>query len=135
MTKKSRYNEQTWAGWHTFAAFLMFVVGSVNFVQGLVAIFADDVLLGETERFTLILDVTGWGWVHLIWGVILMVAGVSLFLGKAWARWVGILMVMSNIVTQTATISFHPVYSVLVIAMDVFILWALVVHADVLAER
>jgi len=129
-----RYTEDTWRGWHTFAAFLMFIVGSVNSVQGLVAIFADDVFLGESSRFTLVLDVTGWGWVHLIWGIILMIAGVALFFGKAWARWIGILMVVSNIVTQTVTITYHPVYSILVIALDVFILWALVVHADVLDE-
>jgi hypothetical protein len=132
MTVHQRNSTGTWAGWHVFAAFLLFVVGCINALEGLVAIFADDVFLGRTDRFTIVLDVTGWGWVHLVWGLFLIVAGVSLFLAKPWARFVAIVLVAVNIVTQAVAIPFNPVYALLVIAMDVAIVWALIVHAEAL---
>ncbi len=119
-----------WSGWHAFAAVLLFVVGFFNVIDGIVAIVQDEVVLASGARVTVLLDVTAWGWVHIVLGVLLAAAGIGIFLGQTWARVVGVLAVTVNMLTQMMNVPAYPVWSLLVIALDVVIIWALTVHGD-----
>jgi hypothetical protein len=119
-----------WSGWHGFTAVLLFVVGFFNAIYGILAIAEDEIVLSSGPRVTVLLDVTAWGWVHLVLGLALAAAGIGIFLGQTWARVVGVLAVSVNMVTQMMNVPAYPVWSLLVIALDVVIIWALTVHGD-----
>jgi hypothetical protein len=122
------YDSGGWAGWHGFAAVLLFVVGLFNIMDGLVAVLKDEVVLGSGPRVTVLLDITAWGWIHLALGLVFVAAGIGIFLGQTWARLVGVVAVSVNMVTQVMNVPAYPVWSILIIALDVVIIWALTVH-------
>ncbi len=130
MTQQRYTSGNAWSGWHGFTAVLLFVVGFFNVIYGIVAIAEDEVLLASGPRVTVLLDVTAWGWVHLLLGVALFAAGIGIFLGQLWGRVVGVAVVVVNMVSQMMNVPAYPVWSLLVIALDVVIIWALTVHGD-----
>ena len=88
----SRYPRASpWVGWIGFAGVLMVILGAVHAFQGLVGIFKDEYFLVSSNGLALKLDFTAWGWVHLIVGVIILVAGLCVMAGQMWARIVGVI--------------------------------------------
>lgn len=116
-----------WVGWIWFAGVMMIVDGILNTIHGLTAIFNGGFFIGARG---LVFSVAGWGWVHLIIGVLLLVVGTALAVGKEWARVFAIVLVAFNIVTQMMSISIYPWWSILAIVIDGLILYALIVHGD-----
>jgi hypothetical protein len=110
-----------------FAGSLLLVVGLVNIFQGFIALFSDKRLV-LTRNNLIIVDVTGWGWFLLISGLILMAVGAGLLVAQTWARITAIIVVCLHAVTQIAWIGAYPVWSLLMIALDVLILFALTVR-------
>ena len=70
-------NEKSMAGWIGFAGILMLIIGSIDFFQGLIALFEDEYFVPTASGF-LVVDLTGWGWIMMIWGVLLVIAGLGL---------------------------------------------------------
>lgn len=124
-----------WVGWIVFAALMMMTSGFFNAVAGLAAVIGDDDAYLDTRVGLLVFDVEAWGWVHLLLGVALIVVGACLAAGQTWARLVAVVLVSVNLVTQFVLLPAQPWWSVIVIAVDVFVLWALVVHGDETATR
>ena len=118
-----------WVGWIAFAGIMMVLNGTFNVIDGLSAVFADEVF-ASGDQGIVVLDLTTWGWVHIVWGLVVAFAGMALFSSALWARMVAIVVVMINAATQALVLPSFPAWSVLVIAVDLFILWALVVHGD-----
>jgi hypothetical protein len=116
-----------WVGWISFAGLMLIMLGTFNIIQGFAAVFTDDVFI-PTRAGAIVLDVTGWGWVHLIVGLLALLAGFGLFSGATWARVFAVIVVMINAIAQLASLNFHPVWSIIVITLDVLIIWALIVH-------
>jgi hypothetical protein len=112
-----------------FAGMMLVLLGSFNVIEGLVALFNDQYYVPTAEGL-LVFDLTGWGWVHLIIGVLAIVVGVGLYTGAVWARVGGVLLAGINAVAQLMFLSAYPVWAVIVIALDVLVIWALVVHGD-----
>jgi hypothetical protein len=111
------------AGGVAFAATLMALIGSFQVLAGLVAIVNDDFHRLE-RRYTLDLDVTTWGWIHLVLGLVVAAAGFALF---AQARWAGVVTLVVAVLTAVANFFFLPYYpfwSMLVIALCVWVVWA-----------
>jgi hypothetical protein len=75
-----------WAGWVGFAGVLMVVIGILNFFQGLIAIIRDNYYVLTPEQI-IVFDLTAWGWIMLIWGIVIALAGAALVSGRSWARW------------------------------------------------
>ena len=65
------YESGGWAGWHGFAAVMLFIIGLFNAFDGLIAVLNDEILLGSGKRVTVVLDITQWGWVHIVLGLVL----------------------------------------------------------------
>ena len=119
-----------WAGWVIFAAVLMMASGVLNFITGLVAVIGDDNAYIDTGVSLLVFDVEGWGWAHLIFGIVIFLVGLCLTLGQTWARLLAVILVTLNLLTQFILLPAYPVWSIIVIAIDVVVLWALIVHGD-----
>lgn len=119
-----------WVGWVVFAALMMLTTGFFNIVAGLAAVIGPDDAYVNTSVGLLVFDVQAWGWIHLVLGIVLLLVGACLAAGQTWARLAAIILVTLNLVTQFVLLPAQPWWSVLVIAIDVFVLWALVVHGD-----
>jgi hypothetical protein len=122
-----------WAGWAAFAAFMMILIGGFHAIQGFAAILKDD-FYAVTPNYVFEFDVTTWGWIHLIVGVIVVLAGFAIFSGAAWARTIGVIMAFVSAVANFAWLPYYPVWSIIVIAICVFVIYALVVHGRELAS-
>jgi hypothetical protein len=118
-----------WVGWVYFGGTMLVLVGIFNVIEGLVALFNDQFYV-PTRQGVLVFDLTAWGWIHLIVGGLAVIAGVGLFTGAMWARVFGVILAGVNAIAQLAFLSAYPVWAVVVIALDVLVIWALVVHGS-----
>jgi hypothetical protein len=116
-----------WVGWIAFAGFIMIITGVLGAIQGLTAIIKDDAAIYAAGT-VVVFDVTQWGWVHLIFGLILVLVGVSLLNGATWARVAAIILVGLNLIAQFAAVTWYPVWGIIAIVLDMLVLWALIVH-------
>ena len=119
-------NSKSMAGWIGFAGILMVLVGGIDFIQGLIALFNDDYYVVTASGF-LAFDLTGWGWIMVIWGVLLVLAGLGLLAGQGWARWFAIVVVSLNFIAELGFLgnSQYPLWSLTVIALNIIVLYAL----------
>jgi hypothetical protein len=109
-----------------FAATMMILVGIFGAINGLVAILDDNFSeYSIPANYTFDTDVTTWGWIHLIVGILVFLAGLALFSGKTWAAVVAIFIAMLSAVTNFFWIPYYPFWSILMIALDVFVIWSL----------
>jgi hypothetical protein len=115
-----------WAkGLAAFAGAVMILVGFFHAFNGLAAIFEDDFFVIRAN-YAFDIDITAWGWIHLILGVIVVFAGISIFTGATWARGVGVVLALLSAFANFLFIPYYPVWAVLIIALDIAIIWALV---------
>ena len=96
-----------WVGWIWFAGLMLVMLGAFNIIQGFAAIFTDDVFV-PTQGGGVILDVTGWGWTHLIIGLLALLAGFGLFSGATWARIFAVIVVMLNAIRAARVAELPP---------------------------
>jgi hypothetical protein len=124
-----RRHEQSGAavGLIAFAAVMMLMAGGFQAIAGLVAIFNSEFYV-TTPAYLLEVDVTTWGWIHLLVGLIVLAAAAGVLSGRTWARAVGVVLAMLSALVNFAFLPHYPVWSVVVITLDVFIIWALVAH-------
>jgi hypothetical protein len=118
-----------WTGWLGFAATMMVLLGAFTILYGLVALFNDTYYVVGPQGL-LVFDLTAWGWIHLIIGVLAVAAGGAVARGAGWARIVTVLLVSINAVAQLAFMSAYPAWSLVAIAIDIVIIWAVIVHGD-----
>ena len=138
-TRATSYDEPTgtgWVGvgWIVFAGVMMMLLGCFHAVQGLVALFDDQKFLVTDDGLIVSADYTVWGWVHLIGGIIVALAGISLVTGRMWARVVGIIAASASALVNIAFLSAYPIWSAIMIALDILIIWALIVHGAEMKE-
>jgi hypothetical protein len=114
-----------WAvGGITFAATMMVLIGVFQIIAGLVAIFDDDFYV-VTANYVFDLDASAWGWIHLLLGVLLLFAGWSLYAGRVWAGIAALTLAVLSAVSNFFFIPYYPFWAIVVIALDVWVIWAL----------
>jgi hypothetical protein len=111
-------------GFTVLAGMLMILGGLWGFFEGLVAIVHQSFYTSQ-PNYTFQFNVHGWGWIHLILGVVVAAAGVCVLLGQTWAKLLGIVLAVFSAIANFLFIPFYPIWSIILIAMDVFIIWAL----------
>ncbi|MFE4328862.1 hypothetical protein ACFRQM_05230 [Streptomyces sp. NPDC056831] len=111
-------------GWTAFAAVLMIFGGAMAIFEGIAAIAKGNIFVA-TRNYAFQFSLTGWGWIHLILGIAIVLAGCALFTGAAWARVVGIVLAGLGALANFLWLPFYPFWSIVLIAINVFILWAL----------
>lgn len=118
---------RTWAsGLTVFASVMMIIAGVTQALVGIVAL-ANSSFYVVGRKYTFQFDVTTWGWIHLLVGILVGVVGVFLLTGAAWARWTGIVVVAVSTVANFAWVPYYPVWGVIVLALDGAVIWALTV--------
>lgn len=114
-------------GLSSFAGVLMIIAGVFNALEGLVALFRNEVYVTGTE-YVFAFDLTTWGWIHLIVGVLVAAAGFAVLSGQLWGRVVGIAIAVLSMLANFLFVPYYPVWSLLIITLDVFVIWALCVY-------
>jgi hypothetical protein len=114
-----------WAvGGTVFAACVLMLVGVFQAIAGLVAIFDDDFYV-VTRNYTFDLDVTAFGWIHLLIGILLVIVAFGLFNRSTWAGVTAIMLAGLSAVANLFFIPYYPFWAILVIALDIWVIWAL----------
>ena len=121
--------EQTaWVGWVVFGAIIMVLLGVYHVIAGLVALFRQSYFAVPNRDLIVTVSYDTWGWVHLIGGLVVMVAGVGLFTGATWARVLGVVVAMASSIVNLAFLAATPVWAVMMITMDVVVIYAITAH-------
>ncbi|MET7478413.1 hypothetical protein ABZT17_29180 [Streptomyces sp. NPDC005648] len=107
-----------------FAAVMLFIAGTLDLFRGIMAI-ADDEVFVNTPNYVFKFDLTSWGWIQLTLGVIAMVVSFGLFTAATWARIVGVGIAGLLIIANFLSIPYYPVWSLTLIALYGFVIWAL----------
>src|SRR5215216_5967410 len=109
-----------------FAATMMIMIGIFQGISGLIAIIEDEVSFYHVESgYTFNYSITTWGWIHLILGILVFLAGLALFTGRTWAAVIAIFIAMLSAIANFFWIPYYPFWSILIIALDVFVIWSL----------
>ena len=126
-----------WAvGWTFFAGFMMIMIGVFHAIAGFAGILEDEFMRvvpavgtqAQGDAYFLQFDATTWGWIHLIAGIVVALAGFALFGGAVWARVIGVIMSVISALIAFAWIPWYPVWGIVIIAMAVAVIWALTAH-------
>lgn len=120
-------------GFAMFAGVMMIMAGIWHAIIGFVGILEDQFFVA-TSNYVFELDATTWGWIHLIAGIVVAIAGFGLFTGAVWARVVGVILASMSMILNFAFIPFYPLWSVTIIAVDIGIIWALTAHGRDIVE-
>ena len=114
-----------WAGWIGFGAVLMTVVGAFAVIEGLLALLSPAFFSTNGGR-VLALNLAGWGWIHLLLGVVVLVTGMGLLAGApTWARSVGVGLIAVNMLVQLVWLPAFPIWSIIIIGLDLLVLYAI----------
>ncbi len=127
-TATPRRTSSAWVGWVVFAAVIVIVMGAFEAIEGLVAIFKDQYYLVPSTGLVVSVDYTVWGWVHLVLGLAAVAAGIALLQGRSWGRILVIGLAGLSAIVNLGFLSAYPVWSTIVIAFDVIVIFALTVH-------
>lgn len=122
-----------WKGWVVFASVILIMVGAFQAVAGITALLRNDFFLVAPSGLAVEASYTTWGWVHLTFGVVAAATGSGLLSGRMWARVLAVLIAALSTVVNLAFVPAYPVWSLLVITLDVIVIYAVVVHGDELA--
>jgi hypothetical protein len=120
-------------GFAMFAGLMLIMIGSFHIIGGLGGIFSDTVY-AVTPKWVLQFDTTTWGWIHLLAGIVVLLAGFGVFSGAVWARTVGVIVATVSAIANFAFMPYQPFWSIAIIILDVFVIWALTVHGRDIAE-
>jgi hypothetical protein len=121
------------AAFMMFAAVMMVLAGVWHAIAGFAGIL-DDQFFVTTPNYVFEFDSTVWGWAHLILGIVVALAGFSLFSGATWALAVGVIVASLSMIANFAFMPYYPVWSIVIIAVDIAIIWALIAHGRDVVE-
>jgi hypothetical protein len=117
-----------WVGWIAFAGTMMLLLGTFHVIQGIIALVQNTYYLVGTSGLVVNVDYTQWGWTHIILGALVLGAGLGLLVGQMWARVVAVIVAFGSAIVNVAFLAAYPVWSTIMIAIDVLVIWAVLVH-------
>jgi hypothetical protein len=120
-------------GFTVFAGVMMMMAGIWHAIIGFAGIL-ENTFYVTSPNYVFEFDVTTWGWVHLILGIVVVFAGFGVFSGATWARVVGVTLAALSMIATFAFIPFYPVWSIVLIAVDIGVIWALTAHGRDIVE-
>jgi hypothetical protein len=127
-TSNDNFTETTgWTGWIVFAATMMIIGGGLSIIFGLVAAINDQ-WVAFTNAGAVFLDVSQWGWVHMLLGLLVLLCGFAVLSGNLFARIVGVFVAAANLVGNFFVIPLYPIWALTIIVIDLLVIWALTAH-------
>jgi hypothetical protein len=131
--EQSTYSSATartgWTGWIGFAGVMMIISGGLNALYGLIAVVNDEWVVW-TNRASLYLDISQWGWIHLIVGLAMLLSGFGVFSGNVLARTVGVIAAAVSLIANFMFIPAYPLWALVVVTIDALVIWALTAHGS-----
>jgi hypothetical protein len=127
MTDEEPHTSRWATGLVLFAGVVMMVAGVWHALAGLGAVVNDKVYV-STPAYIYSFDLTGWGWIHILLGIVVAAAGFVVLLGMMWARVVGIVLASVSLIANFMFIPHYPLWSLLIIGLDVAVIWALATY-------
>lgn len=120
-----------WAGWIGFAGLLLLIIGILDFFQGLIAVIRGQYYV-LTANQIIVFDIKTWGWITLIWGIIVALTGLGLTSGASWSRWVAILIATLSFFVQLGFVGSaqFTLWALTVLTLTIVVLYALIVRWD-----
>ena len=117
---------RAWSGWIGFAGLMMMIIGAIDFFEGLIAVIRKE-YYAFTPQGLIIFNTTTWGWLAMIFGIVLFLVGLGLAGGAGWARWVGIILIAVNLLGQLGWLgnSQTPIWTLTIVALQIIVLYAL----------
>ncbi|WP_151771464.1 DUF7144 family membrane protein [Streptomyces abyssomicinicus] len=126
-TRSASTAKQGWAsGLTAFAAVMLLLLGLLNIFRGIMAVAEDEVFV-STPNYVFEFDLTSWGWIHLILGVVAVLLSAGLFKAATWARVAGVAIASLAVIANFLSLPYFPIWSLVMIAISGFIIWALCV--------
>ena len=123
-----------WSGWAAFAGIMLVMLGCFQAIEGFVAIFDDGFYRVTSGGLLVNVDYTAWGWTHLLLGLLILVSGLGVLSGNVAARAVAVVLAGLSALANLAFIEAYPIWSVIVITVDVLVIYALTVHGGELRD-
>jgi hypothetical protein len=120
--------QTAWAGWVVFGGVMLIMLGTFQVVQGLVALFDEGFYLVAQNGLVVNVNYNTWGWIHIIIGVVAILTGIGLLAGNMAARIVGVGIAFLSALVNLAFLSAYPVWSTIMITLDVIVIYAIIVH-------
>jgi hypothetical protein len=122
-------SSRAWSGWIGFAGLTMLLIGSIDFIEGLIAVVRKSYYVAAPNSI-IVFDTTTWGWITMILGALIVLVGLGLVSGAGWARWTAIVLLLVNLLEQLAWLgnSAYPLWTLTVIALEIVVLYALTVR-------
>lgn len=118
----------SWTGWVAFGAAMIMLAGTFNVIQGLVALLDDGYLVTTPAGLTVDVSYTVYGWVQLGLGVLSIVVGIGMIVGVVVALVAGVIVAVVSAIVHMGMIAAYPAWSIIVIAFDVIVIYAIVAH-------
>ena len=121
----------SWTGWIAFAGWVMIVIGVLDFFEGLIAVIRGQYYV-LTSSQVIVFDTTTWGWITLLFGIVIALVGFGLLAGEEWARVVAIIVVTLNIIEQLGFLgaAAYPLWALTVMVLNFIVLYALFTKWD-----
>jgi len=124
-----------WAiGFTGFAGLMLILIGMYHAIIGIAGIVENQFYVA-TENYVFSFNVATWGWIHLIAGVVVFLAGFGVFSGAVWARTIGVIVALLSGIANFMFLPYYPIWSILIIAVDVAVIWALTAHGRDITEE
>ena len=116
--------ERTGKGVSVFGAILLITAGLFQFFEGLSAA-QNDAVYESIKDYSYRMDISGWGWTHMVIGAAAFVVGIAILAGQTWAMIAGMVLAGLSAVTNFLFLPYYPTWSMTIIAVDVVVIWAL----------
>ncbi|WP_216897638.1 DUF7144 family membrane protein [Nocardia alni] len=110
--------------WTLFAGVLILIAGVMHLLTGIAAIAKRDVFVVDADEIFRI-NLTAWGWIHVVIAALIIIAGIGIVTGKAWGYLTGIVFAAVSVLANFAFASMYPFWSLVIIAVDILVIWAL----------
>jgi hypothetical protein len=123
-----------WVGWIGFASIMMMLLGAFHVFAGVIALFQDTYYKVGRSNLTVHVSYTTWGWVHIVGGILIIAAAIGLFAGRLWARAFAVILAMLSAVINIGFLAADPIWSVVMITIDILVIWAITVHGSELKD-
>jgi len=122
-------NRSAWTGWVGFAGWLMIIIGSIDAFEGLIAIIRGQYYVLSSQSI-IVFNLKTWGWIALIWGIIVALAGFGLLSGATWARWTAIVIGSLSFILQLGFLgsTLYLLWGLTVMGLTLVVLYALIVR-------
>lgn len=124
-----------WVGWVGFAGFVMILSGIFQAIAGLVALFRDAFFVVNTNQILVLSNIHTWGWVNLIVGMVVVLAGFSLFSGSTWSRVLAVMFAMGSAIINMVALPLYPVWALICITLAILVMYAVIAHGGELKRE